>query len=68
MFIVIELQTADDGTFGNFVWAFNTQAEAEAKYHAVLSVAATSSVHIHAATILRNDGMSIAFQSYTHNN
>ena len=66
MYVVIELQTTASGTLGNFVWSFPTENEAYAKYHAVLSSAATSSLPVHAAVILRNDGMAIAFQSFTH--
>ena len=64
MFIVIELQTNSDGSVGNFVWAYATQAEAEAKYHSVLAVAAVSALPCHGAVILRNDGLQIAAQAY----
>lgn len=64
MYIVIEIQTAD--SVGNFVWAFDTLEQAEAKYHAVLSVAATSSVPVHSCVILRNDGQQMAAQAYKH--
>lgn len=66
MYIVIELQTNPNGTLGNLVWAYASQNEAEAKYHSVLSSAAVSSLPVHAAVILRNDGLQIAAQSYTH--
>ena len=66
MYIVIELQTLADGTVGNFVWAFRDLNEAESKYHAVLSAAAISSVPVHTACLLSNDGACRASQSYTH--
>ena len=66
MFLVIELQTNDDGTMGNFVWAFETENEAFAKFHTVLSAAAVSTLPVHSCTILRNDGMQIAAQYYKH--
>lgn len=66
MFVVIELQTNSDGTCGNFVWAFETRAEAESKYHSVLAAAAVSTVRVHAAVLLQNDGMCLASKAYTH--
>lgn len=66
MFIVIELQTNLDGSVGNFVWAFANQDDAEAKYHSVLAVAATSALPVHSAVILRNDGLQLAAQAYRH--
>lgn len=64
MYLVIEIQTSDN--VGNFVWAFNTLAEAEAKYHSVLAVAAVSSIPVHSCVILRNDGQQMAAQAYRH--
>jgi len=66
MYIVIELQTNDGGTVGNFVWAFATREEAFAKYHAVLSAAAVSVLPVHAAVILDNHGLQIAAQAFEH--
>lgn len=66
MYIVIEIQTNADGTVGNFVWAFNTLAEAEAKYHSVLAVASVSSLPVHSCVVLRNDGQQMAAQCYKH--
>lgn len=66
MYIVIELQTSDGGSVGNFVWAYASREQAEAKYHAVLAAAATSSLPVHSCVILRNDGQQLAAQSYKH--
>lgn len=66
MYIVIELQTAADGSVGNFVWAYTSREQAEAKYHSVLAAAAVSSLPVHSCVILRNDGLQIAAQSYKH--
>lgn len=65
-YIVIELQTSDDGTVGNFVWAFDERNKAESKYHAVLAVAAVSEIPIHAASLLQNDGRLLNCASYDH--
>lgn len=66
MYIVIEIQTNANGTVGNFVWAFDTQDAAFAKYHSVLSVAAVSSLPIHSCVILKNNGLQIAAQYFEH--
>ena len=64
MYLVIEIQTSDN--IGNLVWALPTLAEAESKYHSVLTAAAISSLPCHACVILRNDGVQIAAQAYKH--
>lgn len=66
MYIVIEIQTNASGTVGNFVWAFATENEAQAKYHTVLAAAAVSALPVHSCVILRNDGLQIAGQAYRH--
>ena len=66
MYIVIEIQTNSSGAVGNFVWAFATENEAFAKYHSVLASAAVSYLPVHSCVILRNDGVQIAGQAYTH--
>lgn len=65
MYIVIELQTSN-GTTGNLVFAFNDIADAYAKYHAILSAAAKSSVEVHAAVILNEVGSTIASAHFAH--
>lgn len=66
MYIVIELQTNDNGTVGNFVWAYEDRNQAEAKYHAVLSAAALSKLPIHACVLLDNSGNSYMQGVYYH--
>jgi hypothetical protein len=56
MFIVIEIQTDADNNVGNFVWAFPTLDQAQAKYYAVLSAAASSSLVVHSALIINKYG------------
>lgn len=65
-FIVIELQTNADGTVGNLVYSYDTRAEAESKYHAVLSAAAVSALPIHAAVLMDNTGIVYGQQMYEH--
>ena len=63
-FIVVELQTISEESTGNFIWTFDDRADAEAKYHSVLSVAAKSGLPCHAAILFRNDGAVINYQAY----
>ena len=66
MFIVVELQKDANGNVANIVTAHETQAEAESKYHSVLAAAAVSDLPVHAATLLSEEGFSIANQCYKH--
>jgi len=66
MFIVVELQKNANGVVGNIVTSHETQAEAESKYHSVLAAAAVSDLPVHAATLLSEEGFSIANQCYKH--
>lgn len=66
MYIVIEMQTNADCDVATIVTKHPTREEAESKYYTVLSAAALSTVPIHAATVLRNDGQQILYKSYSH--
>lgn len=66
MYIVIELQTYDNGTVGNFVFAFSNYYDAEAKYHTLLSVAAVSALPVHAVAMITNAGHMIKSEYYRH--
>ena len=65
-YIVIELQTAQDGTVANIVTSHDTRNAAESKYHQVLSAAAISQVSKHAAVLMGSDGGFIAAECYEH--
>ena len=62
-YTVVEIQ---NGIVGANVWTYDTQAEAESKYHSVLSVAAVSSVTCHAVTLLSEEGFAVAYECYKH--
>ena len=51
-YIVIELQKMDNGTVGNIVTAYDSQIEAESKYHQILAAAAISNLPTHSAIII----------------
>ncbi len=68
-YTVCEIQ---NGTIGSNSWVFNDPNKTDlenmraalAKYHAVLSVAATSTVLVHSCVILRDDGLQVASEGY----
>lgn len=63
-FLAIEIQTYEDGTVGNLVYAYDELNQAESKYHAILSAAALSELPMHAAVLLRSDGASLSSKFY----
>lgn len=65
-YIVVELQKNADGTVGNSVFAFDTLAEAEAKYHLVLSYAAVSTLPVHSAILISEEGFPVMYKCYKH--
>lgn len=65
-YIVIELQTNQDGTVGNLVYSYTDRGQAEQKYHLILSAAAVSQLPVHAAVLLTGDGRTLASQCYRH--
>lgn len=65
MYLVIELQTSG-GQLSNLAYAYETQAEAESKFHAILSAAAVSEVEVHSAVILDESGCVLGNGSYRH--
>ena len=67
MYIVIELQKNADGHVANLVTEHSTLAEAESKYYAVLSAAAVSTIPVHSAIIVSEEGFPVKYQCYKHN-
>lgn len=65
-YVVVELQTNDEGQVANLVTQHATREEAESKYHAVLSAAAVSSVAYHAAVLMTNTGHVHETKCYHH--
>lgn len=69
MYIVLEIQTMQDGAVATLPPVIkSTRQEADSLYHSILSYAAISSVPMHAAVILTNEGIEVAHQSYVHQN
>ena len=57
MFIVIELQTYNDGTVGHIVTNYEERNVAESKFYQIMSAAAISDVPVHSALIVDEAGM-----------
>lgn len=65
-YIVIEIQTDANGTVGNIVEAFRDKNQAESRFHTILAAAAVSTVPVHAAALLTNEGVQLGCMYYKH--
>lgn len=66
MYIVVEIQTSVDGNVSTLVNSYDTIEKAENKYHTVLAYAAVSSLPVHTAILLTNEGIVIKSERYKH--
>lgn len=64
MFLVLEMQTSDK--VATITTSYDDRKDAESKYHAILSAAATSSVPKHSAILINDDGVTIKHETYFH--
>ena len=65
-YLVVELQKLADGSLAQICTAFTDRNTAEQKYHEVLSYGAVSSIPVHTAVILSEEGNLIKKESYRH--
>lgn len=66
VFYVLEIQTTSNA--GSIIpFSFTDRAEAEAKFHTLLAVAATSTVPKHGAMLFNEDGFILKSEVYNHN-
>lgn len=65
MFYVIEIQTGTE-TGAILPFTFTDRSQAEAKYHALLAVAAVSEVAKHGAMLFTDDGFVLKSEVYDH--
>lgn len=66
MYIVIELQKNSQGVVSNIVTSYESLPEAESKYYSVLAAAAISTVPVHSAIIVSEEGFPVKHQCYKH--
>ena len=65
-YLVVEMQKQTDGSMAHIETAFTDRNTAEQKYHEVLSYAAVSTIPIHTAVILSDEGNLIKKETYRH--
>ena len=65
MYKIIELQTTGDTT-AHLVSNAVTWEQAQSAYHTILAAAAVSSVPVHAAAILNEEGQVVEHMAYKH--
>ena len=65
-FVVIEIQTASDGTTSVLHFTYDSENQAYSKFHSILSFAAVSELPCHAAVILDNQGSVLGSMQYVH--
>lgn len=64
-YLVIELQTTENSV-ANIVTTHDTINQAESKFHQILGAAAVSSVPVHSAVILTDEGHLMKHECYKH--
>jgi len=65
-FIVVEIQTAQDGSVGTLINSYDSRKNAESRYHQILAAAAISELPVHAAMLMTEHGKPIKYESYDH--
>lgn len=66
MYIVVELQKNSDAVVSNIVTSHDSLAEAESKYYSILASAAVSTIPVHSAIIVSEEGFPVRNQCYKH--
>lgn len=66
MYLVMEIQKSNKGQVSQLVTSHTERAEAENKYHTVLAYASVSSVDIHSAVMLTDEGDMVKKETYYH--
>lgn len=65
-YLVMEIQQFADGKVSTPVYAYDTQAKAESKFHGILASAATSTIPTHTAILTTVDGFVLDAKCYKH--
>ena len=67
MYLVLEIQKFPDGHLSEFdPIPYETLAEAESKWHEILSYAAKSTQPLHSCVVLAENGALVRTESYAH--
>lgn len=65
-YLIIEIQTSADGNVATIVTEKDNLNEAFSVFYSVLSAAAVSSVPLHAAVLMTNNGAAIKREVFDH--
>ena len=66
MYLVIELQTDNEGKTAHIATGYEDKNKAESKFHTILASASESNVPIHAASIMNERGEVERSEFYRH--
>lgn len=66
VYIVVEAQTAANGTVSTLVNSYTDRNAAEAKFHTVLGAAAVSAVAKHSCIMFSEEGFPLRHECYSH--
>lgn len=66
MYIVIELQTNEDGKVANIVNSYSDRNDAESRYHQILMAGAKSTLSCHSAVMIDERGNLEKSEYYLH--
>ena len=65
-YVIMEIQTASDGSVATLTHQADTRLEAESIYHQMLAAAAISQLPKHAAILMTNEGFPVMHMYYGH--
>ena len=65
-YLVLEIQTAADGKVSTLITAKDSLNEAMSAFYMILSAAAVSSVPMHAAVLMMNNGAVVKSEVFDH--
>lgn len=68
MYYIIEIQKQSDENCAHLIQTAETENQAKSIFHQIMASAAISSVPIHTAIVLTDEGVPIIRESYQHNN
>ena len=64
MYIVQEIQTNENDQVAILSYQYSDKSEAESKYYLILSSAAVSTLPVHSATLMTNEGITLAYKFF----
>ena len=63
-YLILEIQTAADGTVATLITQKDELSEAQSVYYTILAAAAISSLPLHAAVLMTNEGTSLEWKAF----